>query len=67
MKSRNHKVADYIPNYYKKSRYMEVYKHVIYLVNGSNIWVRAKHPDEQPPKYREIPGRPKKRRNQEQR
>ncbi|CAK8537837.1 unnamed protein product [Lathyrus sativus] len=45
---------------------MEVYKHVIFPVNGSNLWVRTKYPDVQPPKYMKMPGRPKKRRNLEQ-
>lgn len=65
MKSRNHKVDDYIPDYYRKSRYMEVYKHVIYPVNGSNIWIRIEYPDVQPPKYRKMPRRTKKERNLE--
>ncbi|CAK8543818.1 unnamed protein product [Lathyrus sativus] len=65
MKSRNHKIDDYIPDYYRKSRYMEVYKHVIFHVNGSNMWVRIEYPDVQPPKYRKMPGRPKKRKKLE--
>ncbi|XP_058779988.1 uncharacterized protein LOC131653730 [Vicia villosa] len=66
MKSRNHKVDDYIPDYYRKSRYVEVYKPVIFPVNGSNLWVRTEYPDVLPPKYRKMLGRPKKRRNLEQ-
>lgn len=38
------KVDDYICEYYRKSRYMAVYKHVIYPVNGSNLWVRTEYP-----------------------
>ncbi|CAK8567158.1 unnamed protein product [Lathyrus sativus] len=60
MKSMNHKVDDYIPHYYRKSRYIEVYKHVIFLVNDSNMWVKTEYPDVQPPKYRKMPGRLKK-------
>ncbi|CAL5213457.1 unnamed protein product [Lathyrus oleraceus] len=65
MRSSNHKVDDYIPEYYKKSRYMADYKHVIYPVNVSNMWVRTKYPDGQQPKYRKMPGRPKKNMNLE--
>lgn len=60
IKSRNHKVDDYIPEYYRKPRYMEVYKHVIYHVNGSTLWVGTEYPDVQPPKYRKMSGRQKK-------
>ncbi|XP_058753673.1 uncharacterized protein LOC131626849 [Vicia villosa] len=66
MKSRNFKVDDYIPDYYRVSAYKAVYKHVLYPMNGSNLWVRTPYPDVQPPKYRKMPGRPKKRRNLEQ-
>ncbi|XP_058749010.1 uncharacterized protein LOC131621966 [Vicia villosa] len=66
MKSRNFKVDDYIPDYYRVSTYKTVYKHVLYPVNGSNLWVRTPYPDVQPPKYRKMPGRPKKLRNLEQ-
>ncbi|XP_058774237.1 uncharacterized protein LOC131648501 [Vicia villosa] len=66
LKSRNHKVDYYIPEYYMKSRYMEAYKPVILPVNGSNLGVRIEYPDVLPLKYRKIPERPKKRRNLEQ-
>ncbi|XP_058758429.1 uncharacterized protein LOC131631679 [Vicia villosa] len=66
MKSRNFKFEDYIPEYYKKSRYIAVYKPVIYPVNGSNLWEKTQYPDVHPPKYRKMPGRPKKKRNLEQ-
>ncbi|XP_058739607.1 uncharacterized protein LOC131611723 [Vicia villosa] len=66
MKSRNHEVDDYIPDYYRKSIYVEFYKPVIFPVNGSNLWVRTEYPDVMPPTYRKMPGRPKKRRNLEQ-
>lgn len=44
MKSINYNVDDYIPEYYRKSRYMEVYKQVIFPVNVSNLWVRTEYP-----------------------
>lgn len=66
MKSRNHKVDEYIHEYYRKSRYMKVYKHVIYPINRSNMWDRIEYPDVQPPKYRKMSGQPKKKRNLEQ-
>ncbi|CAL5208570.1 unnamed protein product [Lathyrus oleraceus] len=66
MKSRNFNIDDYILEYYRKSRYKAIYKHVIYHVNGSNLWVKKPYPDVQPPKYRNMPGRPKKMRNLKQ-
>ncbi|CAL5189906.1 unnamed protein product [Lathyrus oleraceus] len=56
MKIMNFKIDNYIHEYYRKSRYMAVYKHVIYPVNGSNIWVKTPYPDVQPPKYRNMYG-----------
>ncbi|XP_058768549.1 uncharacterized protein LOC131642290 [Vicia villosa] len=66
IKSRNFKVEEYIPAYYRKSMYMKVYSSIIYPLNGSNLWARTEYPDVLPPKYRRMPGRPKKRRNLEQ-
>lgn len=66
MKSMNFNIDDYIPEYYMKSRYMAIYKHVIYHVSGSNLWVKTPYPNVQPPKYRKMRGRPKKRKNLEQ-
>src|ERR1044072_7946078 len=40
IKSRNFKFEVYIPECYRKSRYMAVYKPVLYPVNGSNLWVK---------------------------
>ncbi|XP_058776147.1 uncharacterized protein LOC131650454 [Vicia villosa] len=61
IKSRNFKVEYYIPVNYRKSMYMKVYSSIIYLVNGSNLWIRTEYPDVQPPKYMRMPGRPKKK------
>ncbi|XP_058783466.1 uncharacterized protein LOC131658154 [Vicia villosa] len=66
MKSRNFKYEDYIPECFRKSRYIAVYKSVLYPVNGSNLWVKTPYPDVRPPKHRRMPGRPKKKRNREQ-
>ncbi|XP_058747068.1 uncharacterized protein LOC131620060 [Vicia villosa] len=66
MKSRNFKFEDFVPEYYRKSRYIVLYKPVIYPVNGSNLWARTQYPDVHPPKYRKMPRRPKKKRNLEQ-
>ena len=66
IKNRNHRIDEYIPDYYRKSRYLQVYKPVIFPVNGSNLWVTTEYPDVMPPKFRKMPGRPKKRRNLEQ-
>ncbi|XP_058742290.1 uncharacterized protein LOC131614751 [Vicia villosa] len=66
MNCRNFKFEDFIPEYYRKSRYIAVYKPIIYLVNCLNLWARTHYPDVHPPKYRKMPGRPKKKRNLEQ-
>ncbi|XP_058761190.1 uncharacterized protein LOC131634538 [Vicia villosa] len=55
-----------LSEYYRKSRYIAVYKPVTYPVNGSNLWERTQYPDVHPPKFRKMPGRPKKKRNLEQ-
>lgn len=60
----NLKVDDHIPEYCTKARY--IYNSMIHLVNGSNTRVRIKYQDVQPPKYRKMPRRPKKKRNLEQ-
>src|SRR3954463_9658701 len=66
LKSRNFKYEDYIPECFRKSRYIEVYEPVLYPVNGSNLWVKTPYSDVRPPKHRRMPGRPKKKRNREQ-
>ncbi|XP_058776132.1 uncharacterized protein LOC131650439 [Vicia villosa] len=66
MKSRSLTFDDYIPEIYKKARYISVYEPIIYPVNGTNLWVRTEYPDVQPPKFKKMPGRPKKKRNREQ-
>ncbi|XP_050890963.1 uncharacterized protein LOC127096438 [Lathyrus oleraceus] len=66
MKSGNFKVESYIPDMYKKGKYQEVYNHVIYPVNDSNLWERTVYNDVQPPVFRKMPGKPKKKRNLEQ-
>ncbi|XP_058726261.1 uncharacterized protein LOC131597588 [Vicia villosa] len=66
MKSRSLAFDDYIPEIYKKARYISVYEPIIYPVNGTNLWVRTEYPDVQPPKFKKMPGRPKKKRNREQ-
>ncbi|XP_058722173.1 uncharacterized protein LOC131593626 [Vicia villosa] len=65
LKSRGLHVEDFIPDIYKKARYISIYEPIIYPVNGTNLWVRTEFPDVQPPKYKKMPGRPKKRRNHE--
>ncbi|CAL5214447.1 unnamed protein product [Lathyrus oleraceus] len=66
MKRRNFKVESYIPDMYKKVKYHEVYNHVIYPINGFNLWERTIYNDVQPPVFRKMLGSPKKKRNLEQ-
>lgn len=41
MKSRNLKVDDHIPKYYRKSTYISVYNPMVYLVIRLNLWVKT--------------------------
>src|SRR4051812_13704299 len=63
LKSRNLNINEYISDFYKKSRYQVVYQPIIYSINGINLWIKIEYPNMQPPKFRKMTGRPKKRRN----
>ncbi|RYQ92206.1 hypothetical protein Ahy_B09g098384 [Arachis hypogaea] len=55
-------VDSYIADYYKKAAYISCYQHVVFPVNGPNLWDRTQFEDVLPPIYRKPIGRPKKKR-----
>ncbi|RYR38701.1 hypothetical protein Ahy_A09g043852 [Arachis hypogaea] len=56
-------VDNSVANCYKKETYMNYYQHVVYPVNGPNLWVKTQFDDVLPPVYRKPIGRPKLKRN----
>ncbi|XP_057730911.1 uncharacterized protein LOC130946256 [Arachis stenosperma] len=55
-------VDTYVSDYYKKAAYISCYQHVVFPVNGPNLWDRTQMEDVLPPTYRKPIGRPKKKR-----
>ncbi|RYQ95183.1 hypothetical protein Ahy_B08g090243 isoform B [Arachis hypogaea] len=55
-------VDNFVANCYKKETYSECYQHVVYPVNGPNLWVKTQFDDVLPPVYRKPIGRPKLKR-----
>ncbi|KAK8954692.1 hypothetical protein KSP39_PZI001628 [Platanthera zijinensis] len=55
----------YVSDYFKKSAYMECYKHSVLPLNGPNFWPSIQSTQILPPIRRKAPGRPKKRRNKD--
>ncbi|RYR78369.1 hypothetical protein Ahy_A01g003144 [Arachis hypogaea] len=55
-------VDTYVTDYYKKAAYISCYQHVVFPVNGPNLWNRTQFEDVLPPIYRKPIGRPKKKR-----
>ncbi|RYR02676.1 hypothetical protein Ahy_B06g081474 [Arachis hypogaea] len=56
-------VDNFVANCYKKATYTECYQHVIYPLNGPNLWEKTPFDDVLPPIYRKPIGRPKLKRN----
>ncbi|XP_057746917.1 uncharacterized protein LOC130966165 [Arachis stenosperma] len=56
-------VKNYVNKCYKKETYVDYYQHVIYLVNGLNLWARTENDDVLPPVFRKPIGHPKLSRN----
>ncbi|XP_014506442.1 uncharacterized protein LOC106766208 [Vigna radiata var. radiata] len=56
---------DFIPTWFKRSTYEEVYASIIYPVNGHLLWERTPYDDVLPPLKRKLPERPKKKRRLE--
>lgn len=61
----NSTVEDYIPHWFRRSTYEDMYTSIIYPVNGQLLWMRTAYPDVFPPQKRTLPGRPKKKRRLE--
>ncbi|RYR15551.1 hypothetical protein Ahy_B04g072359 [Arachis hypogaea] len=56
-------VKNYINNYYKKETYVNCYQHVIYSINGLNLWEHSQNDDVLPLVFRKSIGCPKLSRN----
>ncbi|RYR50311.1 hypothetical protein Ahy_A07g036903 [Arachis hypogaea] len=56
-------VKNYVNKCYKKETYVDCYQHVIYPVNGPNLWDRTQNNDVLPPVFRKPIGHPKLSRN----
>ncbi|RYR77773.1 hypothetical protein Ahy_A01g002373 [Arachis hypogaea] len=56
-------VKNYVNKCYRKETYVDCYQHVIYPLNGPNLWFRAENDDVLPPVFRKPIGHPKLRRN----
>ncbi|KAL4381552.1 uncharacterized protein [Arachis hypogaea] len=56
-------VDNFVANCYKKATYSECYQHVVYPVNGPNLWEKTQFDDVLPSIYRKSIGRPKLKRN----
>nr|XP_029153281.1 uncharacterized protein LOC114927482 [Arachis hypogaea] len=56
-------VKNYVNKCYKKDTYVDCYQHVIYPVNGSNMWDRTQNDDVLPPVFRKPIGHQKLSRN----
>jgi len=65
MRNQDLNVFDYVPDIYKKEKYVAYNSSVIYSDNGQSLWERTEYNDLQPPPIRKQPGRPKKKRNKE--
>ncbi|KAG5555175.1 hypothetical protein RHGRI_012644 [Rhododendron griersonianum] len=59
------KVQGIVHDYYQKQAYINTYKHVIYPMNGMDMWEKIDKPPIQPPHYTRKSGRPKKCRRRE--
>ncbi|KAG5520786.1 hypothetical protein RHGRI_033384 [Rhododendron griersonianum] len=60
LRESNKKPEDIVHKYYKKQTYINTYKHVIYPMNGMDMWEQTSKPPIQPPHYTRKGGRPKK-------
>ena len=65
MRNQDLNVYDYVPDIYKKMKYVACYSIVIYYANGQSLWERTEYNDLQPPPIRKQPGRPKKKMKKE--
>ncbi|RYR28066.1 hypothetical protein Ahy_B01g052167 [Arachis hypogaea] len=56
-------VKNYVNKCYRKETYVDCYQHVIYPLNGPNLWSRTENDDVLPPVFRKPIGLPKLSRN----
>ncbi|KAL4300440.1 hypothetical protein AHAS_Ahas17G0201100 [Arachis hypogaea] len=56
-------VKNYVNKCYRKVTYVDCYQHVIYPLNGPNLWSRTENDDVLPPVFRKPIGHPKLSRN----
>ncbi|KAG5525589.1 hypothetical protein RHGRI_032030 [Rhododendron griersonianum] len=59
------KAEGLVHEYYQKQAYINTYKHVIYPMNGMDMWEKTNKPPIHPPHYTRKSGRPKKCRRRE--
>ncbi|XP_058204633.1 uncharacterized protein LOC131318711 [Rhododendron vialii] len=59
------KTEGLVHDYYQKQAYINTYKHVIYPMNGMDMWENTNKPPIEPPHYTRKSGRPKKCRRRE--
>jgi len=65
MRNQDLNVFDYVPDIYKKEKYVACNSSVVYSDNGQSLWERTEYNDLHPPPIRKQLGRPKKKRNKE--
>ncbi|XP_027934309.1 uncharacterized protein LOC114189806 [Vigna unguiculata] len=61
----NLKAEDYIPHWFRRTTYEEIYNSIVLPANGHLFWETNAFPDVLPPLKRRLPGRPKKKRRLE--
>jgi len=57
----NVNAEDFIPIWFRRSTYEEIYQSIIFPVNHEVLWERTPYPDVHPPHKRILPRRPKKK------
>lgn len=61
----NLEVEDFIDGCYKQQVYLKAYTHVLYPINGHELWPRTCHTPLQPAAFKKQSGGPKKLRKRE--
>ena len=61
-----HDPVDYVHVCYKKQTYLEAYGHMMKPMNGTKFWKKSNLDPPQPPKYKNMSGRPPKNRKKEE-
>ena len=60
MKFLNVDEVNFIPNWFHKATYADVYSPIVYLVNGQHVWETNEIPNVLPPPTKKMSGRLKK-------